>query len=196
MTVLGLAVSTTLPWAIIHLIRIFYTNSKHNPAQNSLPLPLPGDGGRSRRRGTWDIGPLWLKYETTRWNTVFSSSILTLFSRARRRHSLDGRSTASARLARWGVWFYAVGAALCVLAMALGLALLLSSVFGVVWRVVRLLGGTGYVESGTLKEGVKRLVKRASAEHDISVHDADAERPRLHALVRPFISLLLLLTSA
>jgi hypothetical protein len=80
--------------------------------------------------------------------------------------------------------------------MALGLALLLSSVFGVVWRVVRLLGGTGYVEPGTLKEGVKRLVKRASAEHDISVHDADVERPRLHALVRPFISLLLLLTSA
>jgi hypothetical protein len=183
MTVLGLVVSTTLPWAILHLIRTFYANSKHNPVQNSLPLPLSGDGGRSRR-STWNIGPLWLKYETTRWNMVFSSSILTLFSRARRRYSLDGRSAASARLAQWGVWFYAVGAALCVLAMALGIALLLSSAFGAVWRATRLLGGG----TGALKEGVKRLVKRTSAEEDISTYDADVERPRLHALVRPFIS--------
>jgi hypothetical protein len=189
MTVLGLVVSTTLPWAILHLIRTFYANSKQNPAQNFLPLSLSGDGGRSRGRGTWNIGPLWLKYETARWNMVFSSSIFTLFSRARRRHSLDGRSTASARLTRWGAWFYAVGAALCVLAMALGLALLLSSVFGVVWRVALLVGGTGYVEPEPFKEGVKRLVKRTSGEEGISIYDAGVERPRLHALVRPLVSL-------
>ena len=187
---LGLVVSTTLPWAILHLIRTFYANSKHSLAQSSLPLPLSGDGARSRRRGNWDIGPLWLKYETTRWNMVFSSSIFTLFSRARRRHSLDGRSTASARLARWGVRFYAVGAALCVLAMVLGVGLLLWSALGAVWRAARLLGGgKGYLEPGDLNEGIKRLVKRASAEEEISTYNADVERPRLHALVRPSLSL-------
>jgi fatty acid desaturase len=188
--VLALVVFTTLPWAILHLIRTFYANSKHHQAPNSLPLPLSGDAGRSRRRGTWDIGPLWLKYETTRWNLVFSSSILTLFSRAQRRHSLNGRSIASVRLARWAVWFYAVGAALCVLVMTLGMVLLLWSAFGMVWRVARLLGGgTGYLEPETLKEGVKRLVKRASTEEEISTYDANAERPRLHALVMSFLSL-------
>jgi hypothetical protein len=39
-----------------------------------------------------------------------------------------------------------------------------------------------------LKEGVKRLVKRASTEETISTYDADDEIPRLHALVRVILS--------
>lgn len=188
MTVLGLVVSTTIPWAVLHLIRAFYANLKHERNPDRLPLPLSGDAGTSRR-GRWDVGPLWLKYETTRWNMLFSSSILTLFSRARRRHSLDVRSAGAARLERWGIWFYTIGAALCVLAMVTGMALLLWSASGVVWRVARLVGGgTGNLDSGALKEGVKSLVKRASTEEMTPTYDADAERPRLHALVRASFS--------
>jgi len=185
MTVLDLIVSTTLPWAILHLVRFLYSNRQHKLVRNILPLPLSGDPGASRRRGTWEIGPLWLKYETTRWNSVFSYSVLTLFSRGRRRRLLDGNTPGSATLARWGTRFYIVGAALCVLAMALGMILLFWSALALVWRVARLLtGGTESLEPDALREGMTRVVKRFINEGETTNNDAKLDRPRLHVLVR------------
>lgn len=173
MTVFGLVLSTTLPWALIHLIRTLYARSNHKRRTNSLPLPLLGDASASRSgRGNWDIGPLWLKYETTRWNTFFSTPFS--FSRVRRRQSLESREV-NPKLARWGVWLYAVGAALCVFMMVLGMILLFWSTAGVLWRVVHLLVGG---DQG--RAGVKKLVKR-SLEDAVVV---EPEKSSLHALVR------------
>ena len=195
MTILGLVFATTLPWALLHFIKAFYARSTQKPSL-PLPLSLSGDGGASRnRRSSWDIGPLWLKYETTRWNTLFSTSFLLSVLRGRTRHSLESRSPGLARLARWSVWFYAAGAALCVLAMVVGMALLFWSAMGLVLRVGRLLVGGGENDGRRVIQHVVKKIKR-SYEDVTTVAVGDSERPTLHALVRQFLSTLLLMNRA
>lgn len=182
MTVLGLIFATTLPWALLHLFRTLYARYNPKRAHNSLPLPLlGGDHNASRSRGAWEIGPLWLKYETTRWNTAFTSLNFLSPFRARRRGSLESAPAGSSRLARWSVRLYTVGAGLCVLAMAAGMILLFWSALGLVWRIVHLIIGG---DAGKPAERiVKRFLKREYLDEDVQSVDVTPERPQLHVLI-------------
>ncbi|KAG8774566.1 hypothetical protein FRC15_001195 [Serendipita sp. 397] len=113
MSILQLVVVIVLPWALIHILHLLYRRGVHDEAL--FPVPISATGPRTslgmrsklKRQGdSIELGPLWLKYETTRWNWLFSPSMR--FCRS----------------------FYAVGSALCILVLVLvTFSLLWSGIF-------------------------------------------------------------------
>lgn len=193
----------TLFWIIIHAISRRYERH-HDSTRSSQLLPIASSGKTSNnsnllrriiqsRYGTLEIGPLWLKYETTRLNSLFSNVSL-LFSKNGLSLTERKGSTIMPFFARLIDSFYSFGAAFCVLALVLGWAVLFVTVLRILWTPISWIFGEDRairIEDSVkpvhlVRESMQRLSKRFYQDGGITRQAVATgnDEPEIHTLVR------------
>ncbi|CCA68088.1 hypothetical protein PIIN_01956 [Serendipita indica DSM 11827] len=175
MSLINLFLSILFPWSLLYGIR--YLRVRYWPSTSSLPLTLNPRHAIKRRQvfydhiswssSTLDIGLLWLKYETKRWNSLFAPSFVFAFggeTNAASSHTLRARLRKALHV------FYTVGAAVSIGLLTVGMVLLTWSAFGVIWRMLAWLG-----RGDTQKKGLHK--------RDSPLPQTESDGAGLHALI-------------
>jgi len=177
MAILGLLIVTTVPWIFIHVIARLYGRYYDTRSSSSL-LPLSSrnkredfDGTLYLRHGKLHLSPLWLKYETSIFNSFFSRLSLAIGA---------GGLTLTGRRAGTTVYtlinhtmnaFYTIGVAICIASLFLGWIMLLVNAAGMVWTSLDWFNPADKtnlpVEDGItgihlVKDSMRRLSRRSS----------------------------------
>jgi hypothetical protein len=197
MAILGLLIVTSLLWIFIHVIARVY--GQHHDARTSNPLlPLSSrnkradfDGILYLRRGTLHLGPLWLKYETSIFNSFFSRLFLAIGVSGLTLTGKRSRTTVYTLFNRTMKAFYTIGAAICIASLFLGWVMLLVHAAGMVWAS---LGWFNPADEKTLsvedsitgmhlvKDSMRRLLRRQEGVN-VPKPRVVGDEPKLHTLV-------------
>ncbi|PVG03825.1 hypothetical protein CPB86DRAFT_694449 [Serendipita vermifera] len=200
MSIFNLLLAVTLPWALLHFIRLTYLHFTHH-ADVTLPLTsTPGHARSTRsisdnlhftvntkRQEPVEIGPLWMKFETPRWNNSLSRSrLLTFLGISGQGLTNQPSSRFGQKFKRFTLMFYTIGAGVSVLVLVSGMVLLCISTLFVGWRGIEWVFGSSSAESlggngKFIEDHMRRLVKRAaeSASHGVT----NAGGAGLHSLI-------------
>jgi hypothetical protein len=199
MSLFNLLLAIVLPWALLHFIRHAYLRfTKHH----DVTLPLTATTGHARftrsisenfnftlhtkQQEPLEIGPLWMKFETGRWNNTLSRSRFLGFLANSGQGPTDRPSSRfGQKFGRFIFVFYTIGAGMSVLVLVVGILLLCISALVFVWRGIEWIFGESSTNSlsgngGVVKDHMRRLVKRAAEEISSGAGSAG-----LHSLVCP-----------